>query len=493
MSGTPHGRSRALNGRERVRPRRPEWAAPEYPPGAIPLPVLAAGALSAPGSAQTTERLVGLDRELNGPGWSPEMAELRERGAAIRRETLADLEGYLAQLTGRVEANGGVVHRAATPADGRAIIAGIARDNGVSMVVKSKSMATEELHLNRHLEEEGIEVVETDLGEYIVQLADERPSHIIAPAVHKAQADVTELFGQAAGEPVADDPNALASLARDRLREDFRTADMGISGVNFAAADTGTLTLMTNEGNGRMVTSQPRVHVAVMPVEKVIPRFTDLATLLPLLAHAASKQTLTVYQTMVTGPRREGEADGPERLHLVILDNGRTRLPGTRYEEVLACIRCGACQGACPVYRTMGGGHGYGAVYGGPIGAVLSPLLADGAQHRQLPFLSSLCGKCYDVCPVKIPLPDMLVDLRADYERDRRGGRAARLAWRAWAAAWTRPLVYRMSLRAVRAADRILGQRLLSRFPGARVWTRTRALPPLRRVGAFRAWRRKRA
>ncbi|MBW3601420.1 MAG: LUD domain-containing protein, partial [Actinobacteria bacterium] len=358
------GGSRALRGRERIDPSRPDWAAPTPPRRHVDLRRRAEEALDAPGTAEATERFVELNREWNGPGWSPRVAELRERGAAIRRETLADLEGHLRSLTVRVEANGGVVHRAATPAQATAIVERIALDNDVRLAVKSKSMATEEIHLNARLEGHGIEVVETDLGEYIAQLADERPSHIIAPIAHKSRADVHELFETLTGESLPSDAERLTALARERLREDFHHADMGISGVNFAAADTGTLALVTNEGNARMVTSQPRVHVAVMPLEKVIPRLTDLAVLLPLLCYAGTKQKLSVYQTMVTGPRRPGERDGPEQLHLVILDNGRSGLLGGRYEEVLACIRCGACQMACPVYRTIGG-HGYGATYGG--------------------------------------------------------------------------------------------------------------------------------
>ncbi|QVQ50825.1 lactate utilization protein [Spiractinospora alimapuensis] len=236
-SPRPAGRSSALTGRDRLTPDRPEWAAPGYPPGAIPLPLLTVDALGSPSAGPTADRLTELDRKWNGDGWSPEMAAARERAAVIRRETLGDLEGYLAQLTERVEANGGTVHRAATPADGREIVARIARENDVALAVKSKSMATEEMHLNQHLEQAGVEVVETDLGEYIIQLADERPSHIIAPAAHKAQGDVTTLFRQVSGEDVEDDPKRLTKFARERLRENFRTADMGISGVNFAAAD----------------------------------------------------------------------------------------------------------------------------------------------------------------------------------------------------------------------------------------------------------------
>jgi L-lactate dehydrogenase complex protein LldF len=485
-------RSAALKDRERIVPDRPEWAATSPPPRA-PLPILTRNALTRPQTRAATDRLVELNRVWNKPGWSPEMAALREQGAAIRRETLRDLEGYLARLTDSVRANGGVVHRATTPADAVEVVERIARDNGVRLVVKSKSMATEEVHLTHHLEAAGIETVETDLGEYIVQLADERPSHIIAPAVHRSQAEIADLFSQLAGEQLERErPEELAAFARRRLRADFHRADMGISGVNFAAADTGTLTIVTNEGNGRMVTSQPRIHVAVMTMEKVIPRFRDLAVLLPLLCYAATKQRLSVYQTMITGPRREGELDGPEQLHLVILDNGRSGIVGTRYEEVLACIRCGACQVACPVYRTVGG-HGYGATYGGPIGAVLSPLIGDRDEAADLPFLSSLCGNCYDVCPVKIPLPDMLVDLRADYEATAARRRPRHWAWRAWAALWSTPGGFRATTAAVRLGS-LLPRSVVRRLPGpAKGWAAGRELPPGRQAGAFRAWMASRA
>ncbi|MFI8993240.1 lactate utilization protein B [Streptomyces sp. NPDC053542] len=481
--------SSALAGRERIRPDRPEWAAGDIPPHRRPLPLITRDALTVPTARPTHDRLAALNEQRHIGTWPPEVAELRERGTAIRRETLPNLEKYLRQLTGSVERNGGVVHRAATPADARAVIERIARENGVRLAVKSKSMATEEIHLNSHLTARGIEVVETDLGEYIVQLADERPSHIVGPALHKSRQDVADLFGQLAGDAVSGEPDELAAFARTRLRADFKAAGMGVSGVNFAAADTGTLAIVTNEGNTDMVTSQPRIHVAVMTVEKVIPRFADLGVLVPLLCDAATKQRVSVYQTLVNGPRREGETDGPEQLHLVILDNGRTKALGTPQEEVLACIRCGNCQIACPVYRTVGGGHPYSAVYGGPIGAVLSPLLGERPnQDADLPFLSSLCGACYDACPVKIPIPDLLVNLRAEHARER-GGSAARAGWRAWSLAWRTETGFRATLAAARLAGRLLPERLLTRLPGpGRGWAGGRALPPLREAGAFRRW-----
>lgn len=486
-------RSTALAGRERLAPNRPDWVAASQPLVRRPLPLVTREAVARPEAAATNARLVGRNVTWNEDKWPPAMAELRERGAAIRRETLGDLEGYLGRLTERVEAHGGRVHRAATAGDARRIIGEIAHDGDAHLAVKSKSMVSEEIELGPYLEEHGVEVVETDLGEYIVQLADERPGHIIAPAIHKSRADIHDLFERLGGQQLPDAPERLTAFARRRLREDFHRADMGISGVNFACADTGTLVTVTNEGNARMVTSRPRIHVAVMTLEKVIPRFTDLGVLIPLLTHAATRQRVSVYQTLVTGPRRPGEADGPDELHLVIVDNGRSGIPGTRYEEVLACIRCGACQIACPVFRTVGGGHAYNAVYGGPIGAVLTPLIGDPADGADLPFLSSLCGACYDVCPVKIPLPDMLVDLRADYER-RYGGGPARAGWKAWSRAWGSTLGYRASMAGGRAVG-LLPRRLLGRAAGAtalaRGWTNGRELPPLGASGQFRGWLRR--
>ncbi|HEY8415209.1 MAG TPA: LutB/LldF family L-lactate oxidation iron-sulfur protein, partial [Thermaerobacter sp.] len=284
---------------------------------------------------------------------------------------------------------------------------------GARRVVKSKSMVTEEIHLNPHLEAAGIEVVETDLGEYIIQLAGHRPSHIVAPAVHLSQQQIREIFSREAGRPLPDDAVALAAFARQQLRQEFLRADVGISGVNFLVAESGTVVLVTNEGNGRMVTSLPRVHIAVMGMERVVPTWADLAVLLEVLARSATGQKITVYTTFVGGPRRPGEADGPEEFHLVIVDNGRSNLLGTRFQEALHCIRCGACLNACPVYRQIGG-HPYGGVYSGPIGAVITPLLGGLDGWDDLPYASSLCGACHEACPVMIPLHDLLVDLREE-------------------------------------------------------------------------------
>ena len=348
----------------------------------------------------------------------------RERARTIRARTIAQLDRYLDQAVAAVEARGGHVHRAATAGEAVEAILGIVQRAGARRVVKSKSMVTEEIHLNPHLEAAGVEVVETDLGEYIIQLAGHRPSHIVAPAVHLSQQQIREIFSREAGHELPDDPVALAAFARQQLRQKFLRADVGISGVNFLVAESGTVVLVTNEGNGRMVTSLPRIHIAVMGMERVVPTWSDLAVLLEVLARSATGQKITVYTTFVGGPRRPGEADGPEEFHLVIVDNGRSNLLGTRFQEALHCIRCGACLNACPVYRQIGG-HPYGGVYSGPIGAVITPLLGGLDGWDDLPYASSLCGACYEACPVMIPLHDLLVDLREEVVNRRRPAREA--------------------------------------------------------------------
>ncbi|HEX6989530.1 MAG TPA: LutB/LldF family L-lactate oxidation iron-sulfur protein, partial [Bacillota bacterium] len=324
----------------------------------------------------------------------------RQLARDIRAHTIANLDHYLAQAADAVEARGGRVHWAAEADDAVAAVRAIAREAGVRRVVKSKSMVTEELHLNRWLEADGIEVVETDLGEYILQLDGDAPSHIIAPAVHKTQEQVRRMFSRLAGEDLPDEAQALTDFARRRLREKFLSADMGISGANFVVAETGHVVLVTNEGNGRMVTSLPRVHVAVMGMERVVPTWEDLAVLLEVLARSATGQKLSVYTSITGGgPASPEEGDGPREFHLVIVDNGRSRLLGTRYQEGLHCIRCGACLNACPVYREIGG-HAYGGVYSGPVGAVITPLLGGFDGWEELPHASSLCGACHEACPV---------------------------------------------------------------------------------------------
>src|SRR5476651_796623 len=308
-------------------------------------------------------------------------SDLRDHAKRIKEHTLAHLDQYLIQLEASVQKLGGKVHWAATAEDARRIVVEIAQGADCKRAVKSKSMTSEEIHLNPALEQAGIEVTETDFGEYIIQVAGERPSHLVAPAVHHTRESVARVLSQHLGEQLSDDPKSLAMVGRRVLREKFRQADLGITGANFAVAETGTIVLVTNEGNGRLTTTVPRVHVAIMGIEKVIPRFTDLPVFLKLLARAATGQTLSVYTTVITGPRLAGELDGAEEFHLVLLDNGRSKVLSTPFRESLQCIRCGACLNACPVYRRIGG-HAYGGVYSGPIGSILTPLYDSVALNR---------------------------------------------------------------------------------------------------------------
>lgn len=295
----------------------------------------------------------------------------------------------------------------------------IARRHGAKIVTKSKSMATEEVGLNRALSAAGIQPIETDLGEWIVQLAEEPPSHIIAPAIHKTKEQVADLFSADAGHPVEPAIPRLTEYARERLRELFLSAGVGISGGNIAVAETGSIVLVTNEGNGRMVTSLPRVHIALIGIEKIAPTWNEAGVWISLLARSATGQPLSIYTSVITGPRAASDIDGPEEVHVIFLDNGRSRLIGTGYEEILQCIRCGACINICPVYR-VAGGHAYTgedgrtSPYSGPIGAVITPLLFGLENYRALPQASTLCGACLDVCPARIDLPRMLLALRKD-------------------------------------------------------------------------------
>jgi L-lactate dehydrogenase complex protein LldF len=343
-------------------------------------------------------------------------------------------------------------------------------------------MTSEEIHLNPALEAAGIEVTETDFGEYIIQLAGERPSHLVAPAVHHTRESIARILSDHVGKPLADQPHTLAMTGRELLREKFYQADMGITGANFAVAQTGTIVLITNEGNGRLTTTCPRIHVAVMGIEKIIPRLADLPVFLKLLARAATGQPLSVYTTLITGPRRPGELDGPEEFHLILLDNGRSKILAGPYRESLQCIRCGACLNACPVYRRIGG-HAYGGVYGGPIGSILTPLYDSVNDNPHLPHASSLCGACQAACPVKINIPHMLIGLR-ELQRRTRPRRLEGLAYGASLEVLNRPWLYRLALRLARWLLRPLARDgWLRHLPGAgRAWTGVRDFPaPARR------------
>ncbi|MCZ6678760.1 MAG: LutB/LldF family L-lactate oxidation iron-sulfur protein [Candidatus Poribacteria bacterium] len=344
----------------------------------------------------------------------PNADSLRDHFKAIRSATLGQLAHHLETFERNAVSAGAQVHWAGDGTEACEIVVEIARRHGVKLATKGKSMATEEIHLNEALAEAGVEAVETDLGDFLVQLAGETPSHIIAPAIHKTREQVAALLSREAGRPLsADDLSALTAEARRILRERFLTAGMGISGGNIAVAETGSVVLVTNEGNGRFVTSVPPVHVAIIGIEKVAPTWDEAAVWLSLLARSTAGQPLSIYTSILTGPARADDPDGPEEVHVVLLDNGRSQLVGTKYEEVLQCIRCGACLNVCPVYREAGG-HAYGSPYCGPIGAVLTPLLFGLEDYEALPHASSLCGACKDVCPARIDLPRMLLELRTD-------------------------------------------------------------------------------
>jgi L-lactate dehydrogenase complex protein LldF len=339
-------------------------------------------------------------------------------------------------------------------------------------------MATEEIHLNAALEAAGITVTETDLGERIIQLAGERPSHIIAPAIHKTTRQIAELFSASIGEQLPPEPAVLTAAARRTLRQTFFQADMGISGANFAVAETGTIVLVTNEGNGRLVMTLPRIHVAIMGMEKVIPSLGDLMVFLQLLARSASGQKMSVYTSLIRGPRRSGEADGPDELHLIVLDNGRSRQLAGPLQESLHCLRCGACLNVCPVYKEVGG-HAYDATYPGPIGIILTAFL--GHAPKNLSGASTLCGACLDVCPVKIDIPRMLLDLRHAAEQGRDMPRGERWALRAAGLILRSPVLYRLAARLGRILQRpFLRDGRLQRMPRPLAgWTRFRDLPPV--------------
>jgi L-lactate dehydrogenase complex protein LldF len=439
----------------------------------------AAQALEDIGLQAALTRLTGTLMDGNRRGYAAlaDSSDLRDHAKHIKEHTLAHLDRYLEQLEASVQRLGGHVHWAADAEAARRIIVDIARKAGCTRAVKSKSMTTEEVHLNPALEAAGVEVTETDFGEYVIQLAGERPSHLVAPAVHHTRESIARLLSDRLGVHLPDDPRTLALAGRRVLRDRFFCCDLGISGANFAVAETGTIVLITNEGNGRLTTTCPRVHIALMGMEKVIPRLADLPVFLKLLARAATGQTLSVYTTLITGPRRPGDLDGPEEFHLVLLDNGRSKVLATPFRESLQCIRCGACLNACPVYRRIGG-HAYGGVYSGPIGSILTPLYDSVSANPHLPHASSLCGACQAACPVKINIPHMLIGLR-ELQHHGSKNRWERWAYALWAQVLRRPWLYRLATRMAAAALRPWARDgWLTKLPGpGSNWTAARDFP----------------
>lgn len=418
----------------------------------------------------------------------PAFDDMRDRAREIRLHTLAHLDMYLARFTEEAERRGAHVFFAADATEAVGYVQKVIRDRGVHRVVKSKSMVTEEIRLNRALEAGGVEVVETDLGEFIIQLAGEPPSHIIAPAIHMTASDVGRLFADNLGVAYTDDADELNQIARRHLRQIFLSADLGISGVNFGVAETGSICTVTNEGNGRLVTTAPGIHVAVMGMERLVPTIADLAQMLEVLARSGTGQGLSVYSNIVTGPRRPGEPDGPDELHIVILDNGRSRALAGDTAEIVACIRCGACLNVCPVYRAVGG-HAYGTVYTGPVGAVVTPALLGMDPWADLPFASTLCGACRDVCPVRIDIPRMLLALRRRAAEERHPFGWLRPGLRAYRIAATSPRRWGAFLGLGGLLARVAGRSgWVERLPlHARHWTRRRSL----RAPARRPFRRR--
>jgi L-lactate dehydrogenase complex protein LldF len=395
-----------------------------------------------------TGRLIEKRRKAITPEGCPDYQELRTHANAVKRHTIEHLDYYLEEFARNVEAHGGKVVYCKDAEEVADFVLLLAKERGATLIVKSKSMTTEEVDLNERLERHHLESVETDLGEYIIQLAHERPYHIVAPALHKTREQVADLLTDRLGVARETVIEKQTMIARAVLREKFLAADIGISGANFLVADSGAVVIVENEGNARLTTSAPKIHIAVAGIEKMIPRAQDLGVFLKLLGRSATGQPLTVYTSFLSGPRRGGEIDGPDEFYVVLLDNGRTKVLADREKrESLYCIRCGACLNHCPVYRKIGG-HSFPWVYSGPIGAILTPQFLGVNYEPGLPFASSLCGACAEVCPVKIDIPKILLELRSEVkEAEQRQGanRLERMAFRIWAWVMRHPRLYELA------------------------------------------------
>lgn len=398
---------------------------------------------------------------------------MRQQAAEAKRRALRHLPDLLEKAEENLHKNGFRVEWAEDAAEANQRILDIARRHDVKTVTKSKSMLSEELAVNHALETAGLRVVETDLGEYIIQLNNEPPSHIVAPVIHKTKAEIRDIFVRELGMQPTDDAAEMVAFARRMLRQDFLNSHMGISGGNFIIAETGSLALVMNEGNGRLCTSMPAVHIALVGIEKVIDTVEDYATLTQVLPRSGTGQNLTVYSNIINGPARADEQGGPQAVYIIFVDNGRSDIYASAYADALACIRCGACQNACPVYRSAGG-HAYGWVYGGPIGAVLTPLYVGLENAAPLPHASSLCGNCKQVCPVDIDLPRMLLDLRHDLVQAGESAPGWDLGMKMWAIGMTSPTRFALGGRAARAGQYLMGDYM----PGVLGnWTKHRDFP----------------
>ncbi|OQY55576.1 MAG: iron-sulfur cluster-binding protein [Candidatus Parabeggiatoa sp. nov. 2] len=425
----------------------------------------------------------------------PEFDTLRQCAREIKEDTLAHLDFYLEHFEKQVVASGGQLHWADTPQAACEHIVSICQTAKAQRVTKGKSMISEEIALNSALEKAGFEVIETDLGEYIIQLAKEPPSHIIAPAVHKTREQVADLFHQhhqkeGLTKRLTDIPG-LVNEARQVLRAKFLSADVGITGANFLIAQTGSTVIVTNEGNGDLTNTLPRVHIVVASIEKVVPTLEDATTLLRLLARSATGQEITSYTTFSTGPRRQNDLDGPEAFHVVLVDNGRSEMLGNEFHDMLRCIRCGACLNHCPVYGAVGG-HAYGWVYPGPMGAVLTPLMLGLKEARNLPNASTLCGRCEEVCPMQIPLPKLLRHHRVREYQTKLSPARGRWALKLWAFFAKRPRLYhRFAAMKIRFLGKLANRRGRFRYlPFAGGWTKARDMPAPQGETFMEAWKK---
>lgn len=415
--------------------------------------------------------------------------EWRELSESIRKHTIENLDYYLYELSENVTKKGGHVFFAQTANEANEYIVSIVKKKQAKKIVKSKSMVTEEIGLNHVLEAEGCDVIETDLGEYIIQLAEDPPSHFLAPALHKNRDQVRDVFHEKRGYTKSSKPEELTLFAREQLRNEFLSADIGITGCNFAIAESGTVSIVTNEGNAEMVTTYPKTHIAVMGMERLAPTWKEFDILVSMLARSAVGQKLSTYVATLTGPRGENEVDGPEEFHLVILDNGRSKMIGSEFQSALHCIRCAACLNVCPVYRHIGG-HAYGSIYSGPIGAVISPILGGYDEYKELPFASTLCSACTDACPVKIPLHDLLLKHRQNIvEKEGKVPIPEKMAMQAFKMATTSESLYNVSTKSASLMSKLITKdEKISNGPFLlKEWTKSRDLPALSK-NRFRDW-----
>ncbi len=421
----------------------------------------------------------------------PEWQQIRSDAKVMKDHTLENLDYYLLQYEAAVEANGGKVHWAPTAADANRIITELVTNAEAKLVVKGKSMVSEEVALNSALEAAGVQTVETDLGEYIIQLAGEPPSHIIAPAAHKTKEQVSDLFEKAHGGPRIEDRPGLVTQARHVLREKFMTADIGITGANLFIAESGQHVLVTNEGNGDLCSSVPKVQIVITSIDKIVPTLEDAAATIRLLARSGTGQHISNYTSLYGGPKAADELDGPEQYHVVLVDNGRSTMLGNAFRDMLRCIRCGACMNHCPVYGNVGG-HAYGWVYPGPMGSVLTPNMVGLEQTMDLPNACTMNGRCAEVCPMSIPLPDLLREHRRLQFQRGLGGKVARGTLAAWAAVAKKPSIYQTLTRpAVKVMSYFGGKSgVYKTLPGLGSWTSQRDLPAPQGDTFMAQWRK---